>query len=183
LTPRNEISSLIPKPVRGISGWFLMSSPIDLKAKYRLNLFRPFGRGQLFTPSCVPNHRQAKSAGRKIAVRAKHIRGKNVHVPDELGTYYEPEVTAMAAEDTKNTKSTKKTEATDEKSVIQDQVLGRHQAKPGRNLEDRGRLVREPWQKLATNLPDMPKLALGRTSLPKARATLVRSVFSILPRS
>jgi len=31
----------------------------------------------------------------------------NMLVPDELGTFHEPEVTAMAADDNKNTKSTK----------------------------------------------------------------------------
>jgi 3-methyladenine DNA glycosylase AlkC len=88
-----------------------------------------------------------------------------VHVPEELGTYYEPEVTAMAAEDTKNTKSTKKTEATDEKSVIQDQVLDAIKRSQDATLKIVGAWS-ESVAKLATNLPDMPKLPLV-DSLPK----------------
>jgi 3-methyladenine DNA glycosylase AlkC len=80
-------------------------------------------------------------------------------VPDELGTFYEPEVTAMAAEDTKNTKSTKKTEATDEKSVIQDQVLDAIKRSQDATLKIVGAWS-ESVAKLATNLPDMPKLPL-----------------------
>lgn len=72
----------------------------------------------------------------------------------------------MAAEDTKNTKSTKKTEATDEKSVIQDQVLDAIKRSQDATLKIVGAWS-ESVAKLATNLPDMPKLPLV-DSLPKA---------------
>jgi 3-methyladenine DNA glycosylase AlkC len=88
-----------------------------------------------------------------------------VFVPDKLGTDYEPEVTAMAPEETKNTKSTKKTEATDEKSVIQDQVLDAIKRSQEATLKIVGAWS-ESVAKLATNLPDVPKLPLV-DSLPK----------------
>jgi 3-methyladenine DNA glycosylase AlkC len=86
-------------------------------------------------------------------------------VPDKLGTFYEPEVIAMAADDTKNTKSTKKTESTDEKSVIQDQVLDAIKRSQDATLKIVGAWS-ESVAKLATNLPDMPKLPMV-DSLPK----------------
>lgn len=86
-------------------------------------------------------------------------------VPDKLGTFYEPEVIAMAAEDTKNTKSTKKTEVNDEKSVIQDQVLDAIKRSQDATLKIVGAWS-ESVAKLATNLPDMPKLPMV-DSLPK----------------
>jgi 3-methyladenine DNA glycosylase AlkC len=88
-----------------------------------------------------------------------------VLVPDKLGTFYEPEVIAMAAEDTKNTKSTKKTEVNDEKSVIQDQVLDAIKRSQDATLKIVGAWS-ESVAKLATNLPDMPKLPMV-DSLPK----------------
>ncbi|MGA2969789.1 MAG: hypothetical protein ABSE75_08285 [Acidimicrobiales bacterium] len=86
-------------------------------------------------------------------------------MPDKLGTFYEPEVIAMAAEDTKNTKSTKKTEVNDEKSVIQDQVLDAIKRSQDATLKIVGAWS-ESVAKLATNLPDMPKLPMV-DSLPK----------------
>ena len=71
----------------------------------------------------------------------------------------------MAAEDTKNTKSTKKREATDEKSVIQDQVLDAIKRSQDATLKIVGAWS-ESVSKLATNLPDMPKLPMV-DSLPK----------------
>lgn len=71
----------------------------------------------------------------------------------------------MAAEDTKNTKSTKKTEVNDEKSVIQDQVLDAIKRSQDATLKIVGAWS-ESVAKLATNLPDMPKLPMV-DSLPK----------------
>ena len=86
-------------------------------------------------------------------------------VPDEPGTFYDPEVTAMANDDTKNTKSTKKTEATDEKSLIQDQVLEAIKRSQEATLQIVGAWSKSV-AKLTTNLPDMPTLPMV-DALPK----------------
>jgi hypothetical protein len=86
-------------------------------------------------------------------------------VPDELGTFYDPEVTIMPTEDTKHTKSTKKPEASDEKSLIQDQVLAAIKRSQEATLQIVGAWC-ESVAKLATKLPDMPTLPMV-DALPK----------------
>jgi 3-methyladenine DNA glycosylase AlkC len=88
-----------------------------------------------------------------------------VLVPDELGTFNETEVTAMATDYTKNTKSTKNTEAPHERSLIQDQVLDAIKKSQDATLKIVGAWS-ESVAKLATNLPDMPTLPMV-DSLPK----------------
>jgi 3-methyladenine DNA glycosylase AlkC len=86
-------------------------------------------------------------------------------VPDELGTFYDPEGTIMPTDDTKHTKSTKKSEASDEKSLIQDQVLAAIKRSQEATLQIVGAWS-ESVAKLATKLPDMPTLPMV-DALPK----------------
>lgn len=92
-------------------------------------------------------------------------------MPDELDTLNDPEVTAMVTDNTKNTKSTKNdestknTEASDEKSLIQDQVLDAIKRSQEAALQIVG-VWSKSVAKLATNLPDMPTLPMV-DALPK----------------